>query len=113
MYSREVKNFTSLLYLTWLQETEPKVVKKSKLGQAIAYSLSNWDLPTNYLKDGQCELSNNRAESAKLNGPNTFYYMKYLFEQLPNTELDRPGPLDHLLPWSEEIPAECKLQKKL
>ncbi|WP_442916767.1 transposase domain-containing protein [Lutispora sp.] len=53
------------------------------------------------------------AESAKLNGLNTFYYMKYLFEQLPNIRLDHPEALDHLLPWSEEIPEECKLQKKL
>ncbi len=48
----------------WLKAAEPKVVRKSKLGQAIAYSLSNWELLTNFLKDGQCELSNNRAERA-------------------------------------------------
>ncbi len=34
-------------YLSWLQNLQPKVVKKSKLGQAINYSLSNWDLLTN------------------------------------------------------------------
>lgn len=147
-YENRLKESKPVLeaYLSWLQEAEPKVVKKSKLGQAIAYSLSNWELLTNFMKDGQCELSNNRAEraikpfvigrknflfaksphgakasaiaysiaeSAKLNGLNTFYYMKYLFEQLPNTRLDRPEALDHLLPWSEEIPAECRLQKKL
>jgi len=147
-YENRLKESKPVLeaYLSWLQEAEPKVVKKSKLGQAIAYSLSNWELLTNFMKDGQCELSNNRAEraikpfvigrknflfaksphgakasaiaysiaeSAKLNGLNTFYYMKYLFEQLPNTRLDRPEALDHLLSWSEEIPAECRLQKKL
>nr|WP_207755076.1 transposase [Alkaliphilus hydrothermalis] len=49
-------------YLSWLQEVQPKVVKKSKPGQAINYSLSNWELLSNVLKDGQCELSNNGAE---------------------------------------------------
>ncbi len=39
-------------YLSWLLDTQPKVVKKSKLGQAINYSLSNWELLNNVLKDG-------------------------------------------------------------
>ncbi len=49
-------------YLSWLQNLQPKVVKKSKLGQAINYSLSNWELLTNVLLDGQCELDNNGAD---------------------------------------------------
>lgn len=128
-------------YLSWLQEVQPKVVKKSKLGQAINYSLSNWELFNNILKDGQCELSNNDAEraikpfvigrknflfcksphgakasamiysvveTAKMNNLNPFYYLKYLFEQLPNTKLANPEALDHLLPWSDTLPEECK-----
>lgn len=128
-------------YLSWLQEVHPKVVKKSKLGQAINYSLSNWELLSNVLKDGQCELSNNGAEraikpfvigrknylfcksphgakasamiysiveTAKMNNLNPFYYLKYLFEQLPNTKLTAPEALDHLLPWSESLPEECR-----
>lgn len=128
-------------YLSWLQEVQPKVVKKSKLGQAINYSLSNWELLSNVLKDGQCELSNNGAErqikpfvigrknylfcksphgakssaviysiveTAKMNGLNPFYYLKYLFEELPNTKLTSPEALDHLLPWSEILPEECR-----
>lgn len=128
-------------YLLWLQEMQPKVVVKSKLGQAIGYSLSNWELLSNVLKDGQCELTNNAAErqikpfvigrknylfcksphgakasamaysiieTAKMNGLNPFYYLKYLFEQLPNTRLDSPDALDHLLPWAENLPDECR-----
>lgn len=127
-------------YLSWLHEIEPKVVKKSKLGQAINYSLSNWELLSNVLLDGQCELSNNGAEraikpfvigrknylfcksphgakasatiysiveTAKMNNLNPFYYLKYLFEQLPNIRLDKPEALDHILPWSETLPTEC------
>lgn len=128
-------------YSLWLQENQPKVVKKSKLGQAINYSASNWELLTNVLKDGQCELTNNAAErqikpfvigrknylfcksphgakasamaysvieTAKMNGLNPFYYLKYLLEQLPNTKLSSPDALDHLLPWSENLPEECR-----
>lgn len=128
-------------YLVWLQTVKPKVVPKSKLGKAINYSLSNWELLTNVLKDGQCELTNNAAErqikpfvigrknylfcksphgakasaicysvieTAKMNGLNPFYYLKYLFEQLPNTKLSGPDALDHLLPWAEDLPEECR-----
>lgn len=31
-------------YLSWLHEAEPKVVKKSKLGQAIAYSSITYEI---------------------------------------------------------------------
>ncbi len=132
-------------YLSWLHEVEPKVVKKSKLGQAINYSLSNWELLSNVLLDGQCELSNNGAEraikpfvigrknylfcksphgakasatiysiveTAKMNKLNPFYYLKYLFEELPNIKLTSPDVLDHLLPWSDTLPEECKREFK-
>ncbi len=49
-------------FLVWLKENEKITLPKSLLGKAIAYSLSNWELLTNYLLDGQCSLSNNRAE---------------------------------------------------
>lgn len=49
-------------FLLWLRENEKITLPKSLLGKAIAYSLSNWQLLTNYLLDGQCSLSNNRAE---------------------------------------------------
>ncbi|WP_069874820.1 transposase [Fusibacter sp. 3D3] len=46
-------------FLVWLRENEKITLPKSLLGKAIAYSLSNWELLTNYLLDGQCSLSNN------------------------------------------------------
>lgn len=49
-------------FLVWLKENEKITMPKSLLGKAIAYSLSNWELLTNYLLDGQCSLSNNLAE---------------------------------------------------
>lgn len=132
-------------YLSWLQNLQPKVVKKSKLGQAINYSLSNWELLTTVLLDGQCELDNNGAERAikpfvigrknylfcksphgakasttvysivetsKMNNLNPYNYLKYLFEELPNIKLTGPEALDHLLPWSETLPEECRRKPK-
>jgi transposase len=128
-------------YLLWLQTMQPRAVPKSKFGKAVAYSLSNWELMTNILKDGQCELSSNLAEqmirpfavgrrnylfcktphgakasaviysivgTAKLNGLNPYHYLKYLMEQLPNTPITSDESLDHLLPWSETLPEECR-----
>ena len=46
--------------------------------------------------------------TAKLNGLNPFNYLKYLMEQLPNTPITSDESLDHLLPWSEILPEECR-----
>lgn len=48
-------------------------------------------------------------ETAKENGLIPFKYLTYLFEQLPNLEKMTGDALDALLPWSDSIPAECKL----
>ncbi|MEG2546792.1 MAG: IS66 family transposase [Niameybacter sp.] len=47
-------------YLAWLQKVNP--LPKSALGKAVGYSLNQWKYLQNYLLDGRCELSNNRAE---------------------------------------------------
>lgn len=51
-------------------------------------------------------------ETAKANGLNSFYYLKYLFEKLPNIDSDNINQLDSLLPWSDSIPDECKVPNK-
>ena len=48
----------------WLSEYNLKITPKSKLGEAIRYTLDYWDELCNYLKDGRLELTNNRAERA-------------------------------------------------
>lgn len=52
------------------------------------------------------------VETAKENGLNPFFYLQFLFEELP--QLDRSGELkiDHLMPWSKELPKDCYIQKK-
>ncbi|SDK86771.1 Transposase IS66 family protein, partial [Clostridium cochlearium] len=51
-------------------------------------------------------------ETAKANNLNTFYYLTYLFEKLPNIDLNNLEELDNLLPWSDSIPQECKVPNK-
>jgi transposase len=46
----------------WLNYHQPKVVPKSPLGQAIAYSLNNWRALGTFLADGKLEIDNNRSE---------------------------------------------------
>lgn len=48
-------------------------------------------------------------ETAKANGLNPFQYLRYLFEQLPNADIQRhPEKLDEFLPWNEIIKQNCK-----
>ena len=47
--------------------------------------------------------------TAKENGLNVFQYLVYLFETLPNINLEDEKQLHRLLPWSEELPYACRL----
>lgn len=49
-------------YLAWLKSKRPQVPPKSKLGEAINYSLNQWSKLIVFMKDGRLELDNNRAE---------------------------------------------------
>lgn len=46
----------------WLVGLRPTVLPKSPLGDAIGYTLRQWDALTRYLDDGQVEIDNNRVE---------------------------------------------------
>lgn len=52
------------------------------------------------------------VETAKANGLNPYYYLRYLFEQLPNMDLTDEYALDRLLPWSTTLPVSCIVFKK-
>lgn len=47
-------------YFAWLKSLS--VLPKSALGKAVHYNIEQWKYLENYLLDGRCELSNNRAE---------------------------------------------------
>jgi transposase len=49
-------------YLQWLRQQRSRTLSKSLLGQAIAYSLNQWDKLTAFLLDGKLEIDNNRSE---------------------------------------------------
>jgi transposase len=51
------------------------------------------------------------VETARENNLNPYAYLKYLFEQLPNVDLEDEEVLDNLLPWSDALPGECRVQK--
>ncbi len=51
------------------------------------------------------------VETAKENGLNPFAYLKHLFEKLPNLDIQEPGTVDELLPWSDALPSECRVNK--
>ncbi len=51
------------------------------------------------------------VETAKENRLNPFIYLVYLFEMLPNINLEDKNTLDELMPWSTTLPNACKVQK--
>lgn len=46
----------------YLQREQPNVLPKSPEGQAISYTLSNWQALIRYCKDGDLEIDNSGAE---------------------------------------------------
>jgi transposase len=49
-------------YAAWLKQQRSRTLPKSLTGQAIAYSLNQWEKLTAFLEDGRLELDNNRSE---------------------------------------------------
>ena len=48
--------------------------------------------------------------TAKLNGLNQRAYLEWLLAEMPNDgRLSEPGRIDRYLPWSEDVPASCRL----
>lgn len=56
---------------------------------------------------------NSIVETAKANGLNPYYYLRYLFEQLPNMNLIDENALDRLLLWSTTLPVGCIVFNRL
>lgn len=125
----------------WLKKEVGRTLPKSKLGQAIKYSLKQWDKLTVFMEDGRLSCDNNLAErgikpfvlgrknflfakspkgatasgiafsiieTAKANGLKPFYYLNYLFEKLPNIDLEDYDALDACLPWSKSLPEDIR-----
>lgn len=52
------------------------------------------------------------VETAKENQLHPFRYITFLFETLPNLNLEDADALDRCLPWSKDLPLECYLTSK-
>ncbi|MDO4621253.1 MAG: IS66 family transposase [Lachnospiraceae bacterium] len=56
------------------------------------------------------------SETAKLNGLRPYYYFKHLLTELPNRVDEKgnidPSSLTDLLPWSEDLPEECRKPRR-
>lgn len=48
-------------------------------------------------------------ETAKENNLKPFNYLTYLFEHLPNVDMGDAAVIDSLLPWSDKLPADCRM----
>lgn len=52
------------------------------------------------------------AESARANNLDVYAYLKYLLIEMPNNHYqEHPEILEKYLPWSEELPEECRLKR--
>ena len=49
-------------------------------------------------------------ETAKENGLKPFEYLKYLFDNLPNVDINDNNVLDNFMPWSETLPETCRIK---
>ena len=53
------------------------------------------------------------VESARANKLDVYEYLKYLLSEMPNNHhLEDPRVIDRLLPWSEELPKQCRLKTR-
>jgi transposase len=52
------------------------------------------------------------VETAKENNLNPFFYLQFLFEELPQLDMSEKLQIDHLMPWSKELPKDCYIQKR-
>jgi transposase len=146
-YEKRLENTKPILdgYRRWLEDESKKTLPKSKLGEAINYSLKQWDSLVVFLKDGRLSCDNNLAErgikpfvlarknflfakspkgatasgvafsiieTAKANNLKPYYYLTYLFEQLPNIDLENFDALEACLPWSETLPDVVRRKHK-
>nr|WP_264293684.1 transposase domain-containing protein [Blautia faecis] len=52
------------------------------------------------------------VESARANDLDVYEYLKHLLiETLNNHHLENPSVIDRLLPWSKELPEQCRMKR--
>jgi len=52
------------------------------------------------------------VESARANDLDVYEYLKHLLAEMPNNHhLENPSVIDRLLPWSKELPEQCRMKR--
>ena len=116
----------------WLDKSIQQVLPKSAIGKAIQYSLNQWDKLSGYIKNGDINIDNNRAERAikpfvigrknwmfctTASGANASAILYSLIETAKANGLtpfnylmflleelpNQPEDLEHLMPWNVEL----------
>ena len=53
------------------------------------------------------------VENARINELDAYEYLKYLLSEMPNIDFhNHPDLIDRYLPWSKELPDQCRLKRK-
>ena len=118
----------------WLDKSALQVMPKSAIGKAIQYSLNQWEKLIGYIKSGDINIDNNRAERAikpfvigrknwmfcnTASGANASAVLYSLIETAKANGLTpfnylmylleelpkQPGDLEYLMPWNVELEA--------
>ena len=50
------------------------------------------------------------VETAKENGLSPYEYLKYVFQMLPNVDINNLAMIDELLPHSSSLPTSCRIK---
>jgi len=116
----------------WLDKSIQQVLPKSAIGKAIQYSLNQWDKLSGYIKSGDINIDNNRAERAvkpfvigrknwmfcnTASGANASAILYSLIETAKANGLTpfnylmylleelpkQPEDLDYMMPWNVEL----------
>ena len=116
----------------WLDKSALQVMPKSAIGKAIQYSLNQWEKLTGYIKSGDINIDNNRAERAikpfvigrknwmfcnTASGANASAVLYSLIETAKANGLSpfnylmylleelpkQPGDLEYLMPWNVKL----------
>jgi len=97
-------------FWTWVNETAALSTTNEKLTKALTYA-TNQRLFADTPKGATANAGlYTLVESAKANELDVYEYLKYLLNEMPNKDFNNhPEILDQYLPWSTELPDECRL----
>ena len=76
----------------------------------------NWMFHNTAKGAGASALVYSISETAKLNNLRPYYYFRHILTELPKYCDEKgnidPAKLDHLMPWAEELPEECRKPRR-